>query len=424
MAATLDGNVNVNRRALVETLEADAQESAEANALLEAWYPAMTPWPAVDSALVWAHAAGVAFGLLGNVVARLALAGERRTRLRATGALMSGVCEANLLVLATSVLTGLAPLALSHKWLEEQSEELVGIALLAGSLHSAANTYLLYCALLLAFDRATAAIDPLSASLLARLTSNKPRGIRQRHALLLLLCVLLTAPSLFELKHVQSVYALADAHVAANVSFNAHNQSLNLKDAFPGYVAYKLFDLLLEFLVPVALITALNVALVFSVRKALAEPLRRHSPTLASERGLFLMVMLSTLFLHLCELPTFCFSLVELPNVVWDGCRLPATYWQFAAYCIDAFASFNVLVCVLSGRRFRQQLMRLCGVRRHATFAPEPPKRSPSACGAHRAATSVLDERTLRSMYNIRMHNGRLVLASAHVQRSGPKHSH
>ena len=262
---------------------------------------------------------------------------------------------------------------------------------------------------------------------MARLTSNKPRGIRQRHALLLLFCVLLAVPSLFELKHFFASCELSsDALDAANVSIVAHNPSLNQADAFPGFVPYKLFDLLLEFLVPVALITALNVALVFSVRKTLAEPLRRHSPTLASERSLFLMVMLSTLFLNLCELPAFCLSLLELPNVVWDECDLsvPKGYWQFAACCIDAFASFNVLVCVLSGRRFRQQLMRLCGVRRHATFAPEPPNRSPSACGAHRAATSVLDERTLRSMYNIRMHNGRLVLASAHVLRSGPKHSH
>lgn len=99
----------------------------------------------------------------------------------------------------------------------------------------------------------------------------------------------------------------------------------------------------------------------------------------------------------------------------------------FASLCIDAFASLHVLICVLSGRRFRQQLKRLVGLRRHATFAPEPPKRSASACGgapgARRAATSVLDERTLRSVYHIRRQpNGRLV-AYARILRSTSKHS-
>lgn len=88
----------------------------------------------------------------------------------------------------------------------------------------------------------------------------------------------------------------AGAHAAAAGELLATScKAHGLADEFPAYVAYKLLDLLLEYLVPVALITALNAALVFAVRKTLARPLRRHSPALASERSLILMVLLSTL---------------------------------------------------------------------------------------------------------------------------------
>lgn len=119
--------------------DVDVQIPADLGLGLELLLVPLPEWPPLERAIVWTHAAAVVFGLLSNAVARLALARERRTRLRATGALMSGVCEANLFALIASATTGLAPF---WQWAFPAAvdEQLIGVlAQAAAALHSLAN---------------------------------------------------------------------------------------------------------------------------------------------------------------------------------------------------------------------------------------------------------------------------------------------
>lgn len=127
-------------------LARENESSAQYEADEQLAYPEIEQLVHSDRALVCAHAAGVAVGLAGNLVARLAISGERHTRLRATGALMSGICEANLFVLVASALTHLAPLwqSLCPLWVDALFAPrtlIVGFTQAACSLHSLANTY-------------------------------------------------------------------------------------------------------------------------------------------------------------------------------------------------------------------------------------------------------------------------------------------